>query len=319
MFDVISIGSSLVDIFVSSAKLQSRASDGKSRKFVIEGDKVELDALHVFSGGGGTNTAVGLRRLGFRTALMSETGQDNFSSIILAELQREDVDTSLIVREKKEQTGGSVMLVAADGGRTALIHRGASSELDPYDIPPFWLSQARWVHLTNIAGQEAVLRKIFQLLAKNPEVSLSWNPGKQELALLADGTLAVADVPATVLILNAAEWELVQPVQTALMQKIPQILVTQGKNGGYMYLNGQKSLQFSGAHVESVDDTGAGDAFSTGYVAGQLLKLSPETCIQWGVTNAGSVIRYFGAKSGLLDRERMQAQLAGKKKKPELL
>lgn len=311
MFDVISIGSSLVDIFLQSSKLRAEPSSVgsvKARKFVIEGDKIELDKLHVFSGGGGTNTAVGLRRLGFRTTLMSETGNDNFSTIILAELQREDVDTNLIVREKLEQTGGSVMLVAGDGGRSALIHRGASSQLDPYDVPPYWFSQAKWIHLSNIAGKLDVLQKIFQLLKKNPDTKLSWNPGKQELALIAEGKLAMADIVCEVLILNAGEWEIVQKVQTELIQKIPHVIVTKGKEGGYAYLNGKKTFEFRGAEVQSVDDTGAGDAFCSGYVGGQLLKLPQQTCIEWGVKNAGSVIQYFGAKAGLLDRQRIQAQ-----------
>ncbi|HCR81545.1 MAG: PfkB family kinase, nonfunctional [Candidatus Pacebacteria bacterium GW2011_GWA1_46_10] len=294
MFDVISIGSSLVDIFLDVPKLQLRA-----------GEKVELKMMKVFSGGGGTNTAVGFARLGFKTALMSETGKDNFASVILGELQREGVDTSLIVREKLEQTGGSVILVGKQGARTALVHRGASSMLDPYDVAPFWLSQTNWVHLTNIAGQEETLRKIFLIVKKNPQTVMSWNPGKQELQLIADGKLKVADIPVKVLILNDTEWEMVAKQQAALIKEIPEIVVTEGEKGGYVYEHGKKTLRFLGAQVKSVDDTGAGDAFSTGYVAGQLLKKPTKTCVEWGVRNAGSVIGQWGAKLGLLDRLRI--------------
>jgi ribokinase len=294
MFDVMTVGSSLVDIFLSVPKLQLRA-----------GEKVELSEMKVFSGGGGTNTAVGFARLGFKTAIMSETGKDNFASVILSELQREGVDTSLIIREKLEQTGGSVILVGKGGARTALVHRGASSMLDAYDIAPFWLGQSSWVHLTNIAGQEETLRKIFLIVKKNLQTVMSWNPGKQELKLIADGKLKVEDIPCKVLILNNEEWEMVAKQQAELVKEIPEIVVTEGKKGGYVYEHGKKTMRFLGAQVKSVDDTGAGDAFCTGYVAGQLLKKPVKTCVEWGVRNAGSVIGQWGAKLGLLDRARI--------------
>jgi ribokinase len=294
MFDVITIGSSLVDIFLGLPQIQLKA-----------GDKLELTTMRVFSGGGGTNTAVGFTRLGFKTSIISETGSDNFAAVILSELQREGVDTSLIVREKLEQTGGSVLLVDKKGGRTALIHRGAAAMLNDYDIPPYWFSQAGWVHLTNIAGQEETLRKIFLLVKKNLATTLSWNPGKQELTLIANGKLKVADIICKVLILNDEEWQMVEKQQPELIKEIPEIVVTQGKKGGYVYEHGKKTLKFLGASVKSVDDTGAGDAFCTGFVAGQILKQPTKTCVEWGVRNAGSVISQWGAKLGLLDRERI--------------
>lgn len=294
MFDVISIGSSLVDIFLNVPQVKLKP-----------GDKIELEMMRMISGGGGTNTAVGFARAGFKAAVMSETGQDNVASVILTELQRENVDTSLIVREKLEQTGGSVILVGDDGSRTALIHRGASSMLDVYDISPFWLTKAKWVHLSNIAGREDALRKIFELIRKDPDTVLSWNPGKKELAMIADGTIAVADIPCKVLIVNTQEWEMVKAQQDQLVKEIPEIVVTAGKDGGFAYVDGKKSLKFFGTQVPSVDDTGAGDAFCTGYVVGQLLRQPPEKCIEYGVRNAGSVISYWGAKAGLLDRQRL--------------
>ena len=306
MFDVITIGSSLVDIFIRSSKFVVKKTD-KSKQFSIEGDKVEMERMEVFSGGGGTNTAVGLSRLGFKTAMLGETGKDNFASVILNELKREGVDTSLIIQEKLERTGGTVILVAQDGERTALIHRGASSMLDPFDMPAFQIGQARWVHLTNIAGRLDTLKKIFEIVKKNSQTSMSWNPGKQELALIAEGKLAVEDIPCKVLILNEEEWGLVKNQQTQLIKEIPEIVVTQGKKGGYVYEHGKKSVKFFASGAKAVESTGAGDAFASGYVAGQLLNHPIQACVEWGARNAGSVVQHFGAKQGLLTKEAIQS------------
>lgn len=308
MYEVISIGSSLVDIFVHSDQFGIEALSGKNR-FIVEGDKVDIESFVVRVGGGAANTAVGFSRLGFKASVISETGNDDFADVIFNNLHREAVDTSLIVKEKQERTGGSILLVSSNGRRTAMVHRGAASQLDPYDISPFRISQARWVHLSSIAGRLETLKRIFELVRINRETTLSWNPGKKELQLIAEGKLAVKDIPCLVLFMNAQEWEMVQDQQEELIHEIPQIVVTNGGEGGWVYIHGKKELRFLGAQVKSVDDTGAGDAFATGYAAGQILQLHPRISVEWGVRNATSVIRYFGAQPGLLGREHIEGKV----------
>jgi ribokinase len=305
MYDFISIGSSLVDMFVHSDKFSMKKLEGENQ-FSIQGDKVEIESFVVKAGGGAANTAVGFSRLGFKAAIVSETGRDDFSDVIIHNLQKDGVDTKLIVKEKKEVTGGSVILVGQNGRRTVMVHRGAASMLDSFDIPVFWLSKARWVHLSSIAGRMGALKRIFELVKKNPDIRLSWNPGKSELKLIAEGKIKVEDIPCMILFLNDKEWEIVKKQQDELIKEIPQIVITKGSEGGEVYIHGKKDLRFLGAQAKSVDDTGAGDAFATGYVAAQFLNMQPKTSVEWGVRNAGSVIRYFGAQTGLLERQRIE-------------
>ncbi|MBT4124553.1 MAG: carbohydrate kinase family protein [Candidatus Pacebacteria bacterium] len=305
MHDFISIGSSLVDMFIHSDKFKVDDLDGENR-FVLQGDKVDIESFVVRIGGGGANTATGFTRLGFDAAVISETGKDDFANVIFRNLQKNRVDTSLIIKEKREITGGSVILVSGNGRRTVMVHRGAASMLDSFDISPYRLTKARWVHLSSISGRLETLKRIFELVKVNPELKLSWNPGSKELALLADGKINIEEIPCLILFLNAKEWELVRKQQKQLIKEIPQIVVTKGAEGGEVYIHGEKSLKFFGAKSKSVDDTGAGDAFATGYVAGQYLNLPPKTSVEWGVRNAGSVIRYFGAQTGLLGRDRIK-------------
>lgn len=305
MYDFISIGSSLVDMFIHSDRFDVKQLKGENI-FSIKGDKVEIESFVVKIGGGAANTSVGLSRLGFKTALISEIGKDDFAEVIVKNLQKENVDTHMVVKEKQERTGGSIILVGGGGNRTALVHRGAASMLDPYDIPPFWISKSRWIHLSSIAGRLQTLKKIFELVKINPDLKLSWNPGKSELALIAEGKIKVEDMSCLILFLNEKEWETVKKQQKQLIEEIPQIVITKGSEGGEIYIHGKKELKFYGAQAKSIDDTGAGDAFATGYIAGQFLNMHPKTSVEWGVRNAGSVIRYFGAQTGLLERSRIE-------------
>lgn len=310
MFQVITIGSALVDIFVHSSQFESRPSEKGQLLCQVYGEKLDVESFRAYSGGGATNTAVGFKRLGFQSAALCELGRDDLAQIVLSDLKRESVSTQLVVAEKKEQTGGSIILVGQEGGRTVLVHRGAASQLDAYDIPPFWLSQTRWVHLSSIAGRIEALKKIFVVLKKNREIGLSWNPGKAELELLKTGQLEASEIPCQIFFVNEEEWALLAEAQPRILAAFSQIIVTAGKAGGQVYLDGQPTWKFTGqGDLTAVDETGAGDAFATGYVAATLLQHPPQTAIAWGVTNARSVVKYYGAKLGLLDRTQLIKQV----------
>lgn len=306
MYQVISIGAAVVDIFIYSKFFQIQKNNEAKLLCQNYGDKLEVDSFKVFSGGGATNTAVGFARLGLRTALVCETGRDNFSQIILNELIKEGVETSFIIREKKEQTGGSVALIGKDGDRSLMVHRGAASMLDPYDIPTYWLSQAGWIHLSNIAGRELTLAKIFDLVRKGYTANLSWNPGKAELNLLSKKRLSIKEVPCQVLILNKEEWQSIENVQHEVLHTIPQIVITDSVRGGDVFIAGKHLMHYQAKKVKAVDNTGAGDAFISAYVAGQIIGKMPQDSIDWGIKNAASVVKYYGSKPGLLTREMIE-------------
>ncbi len=306
MFDVISIGSSLVDIFVHSDKFElQKTQEGVllCQKF---GDKVEADEFNVHTGGGGSNTAVGFARLGFRTGLVTELGQDVFSGVILDELHREVVADTLVIREKTEKTGGSVILIGQNGGRTVLVHRGAASQLNPTDLPTRYINLATWLHLSSISGQLDTLQHFFDL-AKQANKPFSWNPGKSELKLITSGQLSIAYYP-RILFVNQEEWDFLADVQPVLTDNIPLIFITAGAAGGIVVEDGQKARRFQVPAVQSVDDTGAGDAFACGVVAGILWNWPLDNCLSLGIANAQSVIKQIGAKSGLLRKSEVESQ-----------
>ncbi len=298
MYDVISIGSSLLDIFIKSNDLEADR-DGE-RQILTYGDKLELSDFHIVTGGGASNTAVSFARLGFATAVISETGRDEFASLINADFQKEGVATNLLIQEKLEKTGGSVVLVAKDSERVAMVHRGAASMLDPFDLPAFWLSQSRWLHLSSIGGRKETLAKIFKVVSSNQETKLSWNPGKKELELLLNEEFVIEQIPCEVFFVNQEEWDMIEPLHEEILLNFPQVVITKGKKGGEVHLFGKKKFEFEGEASTLVDSTGAGDAFAAAYVAATLYGHDTPTAIAWGVKNAGNVVAYFGAKLGLL-------------------
>ena len=195
-----------------------------------------------------------------------------------------------------------------------MTYRGAASMLDPYDIPAFWLTQAKWVHLSSIAGQKDTLSKIFQTLIKDQDTKLSWNPGKSEIELLLKKTFSFEAIPCEVFFVNQEEWSLLLPVQKLILAHFPQVIVTMGEKGGEVFLYGKKKFAFEGQASQAIDNTGAGDSFAAAYIAALIDDLPVDEAIVWGVRNASNVVKFYGAKTGLLRRYQMLELLAAQKK-----
>lgn len=305
MYDVITIGSAVVDIVVHSDQFESHSVDNKVQLCQTYGDKVEIDSLTIFSGGGGSNTAVAFQRMGFKTAVIAELGRDAFADIVKKELETEGVSSALLIQERKEQTGGSIVLVGETGERVILVHRGAAAQLGPDDIPTSELEHAHWLHISSLAGQQEVLKKVFTI-ARHHAVRLSWNPGQAELALLKKIPLSELGIWCQVLFVNQEEWESIAKIHDQVREIIDQIVITNGKKGGHLLIKHHEPLAFAAKTVEVVDTTGAGDSFAAGYVSALLLEKSPRAAVEWGLLNATSNIQVVGAKTGLLTRAEVE-------------
>ncbi len=299
MYDIISIGSSIVDSFITSKSFQVKKTDAGVLLCQTYGEKIDVDEYIIETGGGGSNTAVGFARMGFRTAVVTELGKDVLANFIIEELHKERVATNFVVKEKNEKTGGSIILLGEDGGRTIMVHRGAAAQLDQKDIPAAHISRSKWVHLSSISGQEETLKFILEL-ALDAHTHLSWNPGNKELQLLLHGAIDLSRSPVNLLFVNRYEWDLIRERQAELLRVIPQIVVTEGKYGGEVFINGQHHIRFFAQATQMVDETGAGDAFIVGYLTGKMKGKTVVECCNWGKKNAESVISKIGAKPGLL-------------------
>lgn len=302
MQKIITIGSSLVDIFVQSPDFLLKKMDKGLMLCQRYGDKVEVDSFEVFSGGGASNTAVGFKRMGFDVSVMSETGKDVWAQFVTNDFTKERVNINLMIKEKKEITGGSVILLGKDGGRTVMVHRGASSMLDPFDIPVRPLIEADWVHLTNSDGQMETLSHIFQTVAQN-SVGLSWNPGKKDIQLLVKNKLAIPENAVEIFLVNREEWQMLEAKQEELFAKMRIIVITHSRLGGQVFKEQSLVVEYDVDEVTTVDETGAGDAFGVGFISAYLKNKDLEDCCEWGKKNSANVVQHLGAKAGLLRRE----------------
>jgi ribokinase len=308
MKKIISIGSALVDIFIHSKDFEVKKMNNDVFLCQTYGSKIELDGWQIFTGGGGTNTAIGFSRLGFQTSVITEMGCDFLADLIERDLKNNKVDISLLIKEKQEKTGGSAILISSDGGRTIMINRGASALLNDFDINEEKLSQCDWFHLSSISGQLATLNHIFET-AKKYNLSFSFNPGKKELELIQKGILKLNLDNCKIFIVNLQEWKMIKNQQEEILKNIETVVVTDGKNGGQIFSKIEPDLKYEAKSNISLDDTGAGDAFCVGLVAARLNGKKLNEAVLWGSFNASSVVNQIGAKKGLLTKTEMETKL----------
>lgn len=286
MADFVCLGDAAVDnfFFIDDASVHCNLLKEKCMLELKYGQKISVSKFGTSLGGNAANVSVGLSRLGISSGLSTIFGDDERGAWIKRQLLTENVDlTSAITASQRESNISSIILF--QGERTILSYH--SDQIDPLVLD----QNTKWIYLTSSPGTDST--QLFSMLeALNPLPKLAFNPSVPDLKKGKAFLKPIID-KAEVLILNKEEYEM-------LGIKGPKItVVTDGKNGVTAYI-GDKEVKKPASGEKAYEPTGAGDAFSSGFLAGLYFGLSPEDALGWGLKNAGSVIQKIGAIEGLL-------------------
>ncbi len=299
MFDVVTVGSATLDVLVKSDQLKIKAGN----LCEVYGGKMEAGEAKVVVGGSATNTGVSFARKELKVACVSEIGKDLAGKIVRMELKDEGVVTDYLVEEEGEETAIAAILIAKSGERSVVVHRGASSRLEIKDFP--WKIKTRWLHIGSLGGNLRLLKKLLEW-TKKEKIRVSFNPGNDEIKERekvlkwldkVEVLLVNRDEAKRLFELSFDQEEVWRGEHCPVGPKVT--VITDGARGGKLCFEG-KCQFWQGERVKVVDTTGAGDAFASGFVSALLYGLSYEKAVEWGKKNAGSVVRYMGAKEGLL-------------------
>jgi len=77
------------------------------------------------------------------------------------------------------------------------------------------------------------------------------------------------------------------------------VVVTEGRKGATL-ISGKEKIYLAAKKVKTVEETGAGDGFGCGLVAGLIKGMSLREALKLGIANGASVATKFGPKEGLL-------------------
>ncbi|MBN1502572.1 carbohydrate kinase family protein [Candidatus Woesearchaeota archaeon] len=312
MYDVITVGSSTVDVFADSESELIKIKSSKETEELIaypSGSKILIRNISFLTGGGGTNTAVALSRLGHKVAYLGKLGNDINADMILRELREEKVD--FIGVQEKGMSGYSVILKSLEHDRSILAYKGVNNNLG-YEEIDLKKVRTKWFYFSSMVGESyTTLEKLAQF-AREQKIGVVFNPSNY---LAEKGTTYLNKILSRtkILILNKDEAQLLvgrgqcKDLIDKLMNCGPDhVVVTDGKNGAYTFFKG-KVLHVLPSNITPFETTGAGDAFAASFLSGIIKKGDVEFALKLAQTNAESVIQFTGAKNRLLTyREALQ-------------
>ncbi|MEK7514773.1 MAG: carbohydrate kinase family protein [Patescibacteria group bacterium] len=309
-YDIIVFGSATQDTFLklrSPLIIQNDAFPEKRGLAFGLGSKIEVPEIVLASGGGGTNTAVTFARQGLNTAFIGVVGHDANGRDILDVLRKEGVDPKYVLTHDDGMTAYSVVLVNEDGERTILSYKGEGQHFTTVGIPYDRL-QSTWAFVSSLGGSWEVLETT-TLWARDNKIQLAINPGGKELAHGLEKLKPLLK-HFSVVIMNQEEaadflgipYQNEKDIFETMDRLIDGIFVlTKGPNG-VSVSDGKKVYTASVPASPVVERTGAGDAFSSGFVCEYARSGDIAKAIQFGTANASSVVTEFGAKKGILTK-----------------
>ncbi len=290
-FDIVSFGSAVIDIFVDT--------DLPEKKNFIRypiGAKILVKDLKFDIGGGGTNTAVAFSRFGLRTGCICKVGSGEHENNILKLLKKERI--SFLGKQKKAKSGYSIVLDSKEKSRTILTYKGINDDISLNDIKKF---KTKWLYCSSLLGQSFQTQIKLVRSLKKQGTKFAFNPSSY---LIKSKNISPLLKLSDILILNKQEAEMLTKKKQNLLERLHEltkgIVVITDKNKKIQAYDGKKKYSLLPHKIKVVERTGAGDAFASGFVAGQIANKTIEESLALALKESESVIRHFGAKNNLL-------------------
>ncbi|MBI5798708.1 MAG: carbohydrate kinase family protein [Candidatus Yonathbacteria bacterium] len=318
--DFVGIGDTVVDAFIRLKEEQAHTSvckiDANASEICMPfGAKVPFDFVTVcYAVGNSANACVSASRLGLKSALITNLGNDDDGKKCLASLENDGVGTQYIKEYDGIKTNYHYVLWYRDERTILIKHEDFPYTLPLGDVGP------RWLYLSSLNEKSLDFHhEIASYLAKHPETKLAFQPGGFQIKLgyealrdlYAHTEFFFCNVEEARLILNDQKSE-PKDLAKGITNLGPKIaLITDGPKGAYMYDG--KDAWFMPIYPDPkppYERTGAGDSFASAFVSALALGKTPAEAITWAPINSMSVVQKVGAQEGLLTRPALEKLLA---------
>lgn len=308
-YDIISLGDMGIDIFLElekeEAEVRHELKKNQEKICFNYADKIPVEKMTKTIAGNACNVAVGTRRLGLRTALVTIIGKDPEAKLILDELNKEKVDLRYLKQDKRTNFSAVINYL---GERTIFVYH----EPREYSLPK--LPKARFLYLTSMRpGWEKLIKPLAEYLDKTG-TKLAFNPGTYQLRagtklsqpLLDRTEIIFLNVQEAALFTNTSPEKPISELLKAVHRHGPRIVViTDGPAGSYIS-DGSGQYQLGIFDVPVVERTGCGDAYASGFLSALMNRKDNMEAMRWGSFQSASVLQQIGPQAGLLTKRELE-------------
>jgi ribokinase len=252
-------------------------------------------AIHKSMGGQAANVASWLAFLGVQTRFVGCVGLSDVRKLA-AELEQNGIEAAL---QSSAKPTGSLVVLVQGASRSMLTDRGANLDLNLRSIDPTGFA-AVYLSGYSLFGRALGEIKDFAARVKQAGALLAIDPGSYGYIKdhgLEDFKELISE--ADLIFPNLEEDQLL-----GLSGVVALNVVTKGQNGAEAHWANGQSVEVAGLATESIDPTGAGDAFCAGFLASLVASegfehLAPEMvqmALKSGVEAGSKAVQLVGAR-----------------------
>ena len=267
-------------------------------------------------GGKGSNQAVAAARLGARTALITRLGEDAFGDMARRLFAAEGIEVAGVSSDGSLPTGtATIMVDAARGENAIIIVPGACDALGPDQVDAaetaiaassHFVSQLELPLATCLHGIRLAQRHRVEVIL-NPAPAIDLPP--EILPLIGYLTPNESEAAALTGMSVTSQTEAAAAARTLRDRGARNVVITLGGQGVLVSGEGHEGLIAAFDAGPVLDTTGAGDAFTGGFVAALAEGRSLPDAARFGCAVAGISVTRAGTTPSMPSRDEVEALL----------
>lgn len=317
--DVLCVGDVVTDAFIKllDDKAEVQQTPNGPLLAMPFGMKIPFDHSEVLHAvGNSANAAVNFAKLGLKSALVSNVGSDSAGRDIIGKLDKARVDTRYVHINRRKISNYHYVLWYKEE-RTILVKH---EEYD-YDWPHIKAKDIpKWIYLSSIAkgALDGYHDELIEWLEKYPGVKVAFQPGTfqmeaglERLSKVYARTELLAVNREEAAFITGGKHEDINDLFNRLHQLGPRIVViSDGPNGSFASDGDSRfKMPIYPDPSPPKERTGAGDAFTSTFVASIMHGNTIDGALQWAPISSMNVVQHVGAQAGLLNERELSELL----------
>ena len=298
-------------VFIGTAILDSVIKGFDPEPVSVAGFRAESGSIN--AGGEGVNGSIAAAKLGMRSALLCFLGKDQAGDLIEAELVKNGVDTSCIIRTADHSTPITTIFVAEDGNRKSITNNAHSYNFHPEQYPDMFTDT-----------KAVVIGSLFRAPFNDPDVvrAVVTQAHSQGIPVFADTKIPnfrrltlddIADSLAMVDYITPNEDEARfftgedrpdKMAEAFLARGVKNVIIKLGGKG-CLLVNNEEKIHLYAHKIDVVDATGAGDNFMAGFVSEIIRGSEVKDALAFANACGAICATAVGTGTALRDREQV--------------
>ncbi|MDP3180950.1 MAG: adenosine kinase [Bacteroidota bacterium] len=305
---ILGIGNALIDVLINitdDSVLQKFGLPKGSMTLVDSAISSEIkketknNKRNIQTGGSAANTVHGISKLGGRCGYIGKISEDEFGNFYLEDFRNNNINTHFYYSETG--TGHATGLISPDSERTFGTYLGAAMELTADEMTHEIFRDYGILHIEGYLVQNHTLIEAAMRIAKENGLLVSIDMASFNI-VEANLDFLHRIIREYVDIVFANEEEATSLTgknpEEALLEIAEMCSIAVVKLGahGSMIKSGDRIIRIDAISAKSIDTTGAGDIYASGFLYALSENLDLEVAGKIGSLLAGNVVEVIGAK-----------------------